>query len=223
MAKGPWEGGWAVCPLPVAGGVGGDSGAVCAAGAVLCGCRGAQGLQRDPAAVCFSQRVLSRVQVGPQGSCSSTASDTAYLFFFLFSFPLFCWSCLLVQTRRSSSGKLASSGFFFFLLLPSLYVLCSCISREEQRSPRSGLLCREARSSRSHFHLPAALGWMRCVRWDLRGVPGSPWVSMQGVAVLYGCRGHRPFLLPPPPPGGEGNALQRPLGWAAWGAPGVPC
>ena len=70
--------------------------------------------------------------------------------------PVLCWGCI-----------------FFFLLLPSLYVLCSCISREEQRSPRSGLLCREARSSRSHFHLPAALGWMRCVRWDLRGPPGS--------------------------------------------------
>lgn len=112
-----------MCPLPVAGGVGGDSGAVCAAGAVLCGCKGARGLQRDPAAVCFSQQVLSRVQVGPQGSCSSTASDTAYLFFFLFSFPLFCWSCLLVQTRRSSSGKLASRGFFFFsfFFLPSTF------------------------------------------------------------------------------------------------------
>lgn len=82
-------------PLPMAGdaeggGRGRHRGCLCC-WAVLCCCKGTQGLQRDPAAVCFSQRVLSRVQVALQGSCSSTVSDMADLFRFIsFFFPPLC-------------------------------------------------------------------------------------------------------------------------------------
>lgn len=84
-------------PLPMAGDAGGGEGEASGLSVLL---GSAVLLQRDAgfakgscctAAVCFCQRVLSRVQVALQGSCSSTVSDMADLFKFIsFFFPPLC-------------------------------------------------------------------------------------------------------------------------------------